>query len=86
MRSLFYNRIYNNLKTQFGPSVQAGSGYEPTADLQWQKMANAIADIAIDIVSEIKSSAEVKVGIDVQGTSATGGPVTARTVSPGKIL
>ena len=85
MRSLFYNRIYNNLRDKFGPAVQVSAGYPPIADEYWQKLASCIADIAIDLVSEIKTNAQVQQGIDVKVSGSSGDSVGS-TVAPGRII
>lgn len=77
LKSKMKATIYNGLKAQFGGDAAQGNPYTPTADAQWQKMAEAISGIAADIVMEIVSNAQVNPGIP----TPAGGP----TVAPGKI-
>lgn len=80
LKSKMKDRIYNGLKAQFGPSASEGTNYNPVADAQWQKMAEAISGIAADIVMEITQNAQVMPGIPTAG-----GPTNQATVAPGKI-
>lgn len=84
LKTLFYNRIYAGLQTQFGPEIAGSPSYQPQADKEWGKLAEAISGIAADIVNQIQTSAEVKAGIDVLVQTSTG-PATGNTKSPGKI-
>lgn len=86
MKAEFQARILNGLKRVYSSDVAKGKGYTPEAIAEWTKLADAISDIATDIVKELTTNAEVLPGIAVTGASATGGPVVAATVSPGKIL
>lgn len=87
LKSNYKNRIYSGLKREFSAAVAKGKGFPPVADEFWMKIANAISDIAFDIVSEIKDNAEVIPGQQVM-TEVAGTPPHAhpgKTVSPGKI-
>lgn len=84
MKSLFYNRIYNALQTEFSPEISGAPSYNPQATVEWQKLASAISEIAADIVSELQNSAEVKPGIGLTASGAAGA-VSGETVEPGKI-
>lgn len=81
LKSKMKERIYNGLKEQFGGAASQGEGYTPIADEQWQKVAEAISGIAIDIVMEITQNAQVTPGI-----ATAGGPTNQITVTPGKIV
>lgn len=72
--------IYNGLKKEFGSAAAKGQSYTPISDEQWQKMAEAISGIALDIVMEIMMNAEVTAGIPTAGS-----PAAQTTVAPGKI-
>jgi hypothetical protein len=86
MKSKFQSRIHSGLARVFGSDVAAGQGYPGIADPFWAKMADAISDIAMDVVNEIQQNAEVVPGQQVTGVDSVSGPVTAATASPGKIL
>ena len=73
--------IYNGLKAQFSSEASQGQAYSPIADAQWQKMAESISGIAMDIVEEITKNAQVAAGIPTAGS-----PVAQITVATGKIL
>lgn len=81
LKSKLKERIYNGLKAQFGSSAGQGANYTPVADANWQKMAEAISGIAVDIVMEITQNAQV-----MPGVATAGGPASQVTVVPGKIL
>lgn len=85
MKQKLESRIYAGLARVFGPEVGQGTNYPPEAQRQWHMIADAISDIAMDIVTEIQSNAEVVPG---QQVVTNGGPSTqtGATVSPGKIL
>lgn len=76
LRQKYVKSIYNGLKREFG-EVQSVPGYGPVADSYWHKLAEAIADIAFDIVDDIQQKAEVQPGIQTS---------TGPTISTGKIL
>jgi len=86
MKAKFQSRIHDGLRRVFSADVSAGTGYEPIADAQWAKMADAISDLAIDLVNEIQQNAEVLPGIQVTTTDSNGDSGTGATISPGKIL
>lgn len=77
--------IKAGLEREFGSEIQKGKDYSPIAQAQWEKMASAIADIAVDIVTAITTQAEVVPGIPV---ATVGGPSNqaGATTGPGKIL
>ena len=72
--------IYNGLKSQFGSDAGKADGYDPVADANWNKMAEAISAIAADIITEITTNAQVNPGIPTAG-----GPAAQATVAPGTI-
>lgn len=78
MKSKFQDRIHTGLTRVFGSDAAAGTGYPGIADPFWAKLADAISDIAMDVVNEIQQNAEV-----VPGQSTSDG---ATTTSPGKII
>lgn len=86
IKAKFRNTIYNGLKRTMSEAASRGEGYPAVADPFWDKLADAISDIAMDLVDEIHSNAQVTPGQAVTGTSVSGGPVTGQTASPGKIL
>lgn len=82
LKAKFKDSIYNGLKREMG-----GANGGASADAFLQKLANAISDIAMDLVDELHSNAQVAPGQQVVGVGGgIPGPVTASTVSPGKIL
>jgi hypothetical protein len=87
IKSKFKDTIYSGLKREFSAAVSQGQGYPPVADEFWLKLASAISDIAMDLVDEMHSNAQVLPGQQVVGVGGgIPGPVTGATVSPGKIL
>jgi len=87
MKAKFKSRIFSGLQRVFQAEVDAAPGYAPIAAASWEKIADAVSDIAMDIVSEMQTNAEVTPGQAVTGTFiGTGsGPVTGTTTSPGHI-
>lgn len=86
LKSKMKERIYNGLKTQFGSAAGQGQGYTPIADAHWEKLAESISGIAIDIVMEITQNAQVAPGIGVVGVGGgVPGPVSGSTITPGVI-
>lgn len=75
MKAKFQERIYAGLERVFA------SDKDSQVNAQWMKMADAISDIALDLVTEIQTNATVVPGQTV--ATATGPGVT---VSPGQIL
>ena len=75
LKSNMSTRIFNSLKREFA-DVESTPGYSAIADAQWQKIANALSDVAMDIVTEITSNGEVNPGIPVTGGNATTAPGT----------
>lgn len=87
IKSKFKDRIFQSLKREFSPDYSKGEGYSPVAEEMLLKLANAISDIAMDLVDEIQQNAQVVPGQTVVGTGGgVPGPMTGSTVSPGKIL
>lgn len=87
LKQLMQQRIYQGLKRVFEADTSQGTNYDPVADAHWMKMADAISDAAMDIVSEIQGSAQVVPGQQVVGVGGgVPGPVTGATVSPGTII
>ena len=80
LKAKLKERIYNGLKEQFSSAAAEGQGYTPIADAQWQKVAEAISGIAVDIITEITTNASVLPGIVTVGS-----PTSQVTVSTGKI-
>ena len=79
--------VYNGLKTQFSSAAGKGSGYSAIADENWNKIAEAVSEIAKDIVMEIMTNASVLPGQAVVGVGGgIPGPMTGSTTSPGKIV
>jgi hypothetical protein len=79
MKAKFQTRIHAGLARVFS------SDHDSQVDAQWMKIADAVSDIAMDIVTELTTNAEVVPGQAV----ATAGSPTAQvgtTVSPGKIM
>jgi len=74
MKAKFQTRIHAGLARVFS------SDHDSQVDAQWMKMADAISDIALDLVMEIQTNAEVVPG---QAVATSGGP--GATVAPGKI-
>lgn len=83
IKAKYKQRIYDGLKREFG-NIKAIPGYGDIADQYWLKLADAISDIAIDLVNEIHSNAEVVEGIPVD-TNGTPTHHTGVTIAPGKI-
>lgn len=85
IKSKFKKTIYNGLKREFNAAASKGQNFPPIADDFWLKLADAISDIAMDMVDEIHQNAQVSPG---QQVATTGSPTnhTGATVSPGKIL
>jgi len=75
MKAKFQARIHDGLARVFA------SDTDSQVNAQWMKMADAISDIAIDLVLEIQTNAQVAPG---QAVSTPAGP--GATVSPGMIL
>lgn len=81
MKQKFQSRIHDGLKRAFG------SDTDSQADAQWAKMADAISDIAMDIVTELTTNAMVLPGQQIVGVGGgIPGPVSGATVTPGQIL
>ena len=88
IKTKFKDTIYNGLKREFSAEVSKGKDYLPIADEMWHKLADAISDIAMDIVEEIHSNAQVIPGqsVSIPSTGAPGTPSAGSVVSPGKIV
>ena len=87
MKAKFQKRIHDGLKREFGSAISKGASYPPVADEFWTKLANAISDIAMDVVDEMTQNAQVLPGQAVVGAGGgVPGPMSGTTVSPGKIL
>ncbi len=81
MKAKFQSRIHDGLKRTFGNDTDS------QADAQWAKMADAISDIAMDIVTELTTNAMVVPGQQIVGVGGgIPGPVSGTTVTPGQIL
>lgn len=75
--------IKAGLARNFG-AVSGTPGYAPVSSDYWDKLADAISDIAIDVVDALQKDAEVVAGIPV---ATAGGPSNqaGTTTAPGKI-
>lgn len=80
LKSKMKQTIYNGLKAQFGSAASQGKNYNGIADDHWQKLAEAISGIAMDIVMEIVQNAQVMPGIPTAGSQSA-----QTSVGPGKI-
>jgi len=80
------------LKAKMAKSIKAGlarnfsdvsgtSGYSGISEAQWVKIADAVSDIALDIVLAMTTEAQVAPGI-----ATAGGPTNQVTVAPGQII
>jgi hypothetical protein len=81
MKARFKKTIHDGLKRVFSAEASQGTDYLPIADAQWEKVADAISDIAMDIVTEMTTNAQVAPGIVTAGS-----PTSHVSVSPGKII
>jgi len=87
IKAKFKDTIHSGLKREFSAAAGKGDGFPPVADEFWMKLADAISDIAMDLVTEMTTNAMVVPGQQVVGVGGgVPGPVTGSTVSPGKIL
>jgi hypothetical protein len=87
MKAKFQSRIEAGLQRVFSQAASQGQGYSSIAQQQWMMLADAISDIAMDVVIELTTNAEVVAGQSVVGVGGgIPGPVTGTTVSPGKII
>ena len=80
MKAAFQIRIMNGLQRVYSSEVNQGSGYAGISQQQWAMLADAISDIAIDLVLQMQTEAEVLPGQSVVTNTGAGS-----TVSPGKI-
>jgi hypothetical protein len=80
IKEKFKTRILQGLQREY-----AGQNVPKDVMDSWAKIANAVSDIAIDLVVELTTNAQVVPGIPMVGTCAVG-PVAGSTVAPGKIL
>lgn len=85
MKSKFKQTILTGLRREF-----TGKWTPSDAEESWTKLANAISDIAADIVQEIVSKAEVIAGIPVDTKGIANSPglpekETGATTATGKI-
>lgn len=62
------------------PDVSGTAQYGGVSKEMWTKIADAISDIAADIVLEIQTNAQVLPGIPTAG-----GPTNQSTIAPGQI-
>lgn len=81
LKAKFKATIHAGLKAQFSSAAGAAAGYSTIADAQWEKVAEAISGIALDIITEITTNAQVPAGIPTAGS-----PSAQVTVAPGKII
>jgi hypothetical protein len=80
LKAAMKQSVYNGLKSNFSAAAAKGQGYPAISDAQWMMIADAVSDIAKDIVMEITTNATVLPGIPTAG-----GPSNQVTVGPGKI-
>jgi len=83
MKAKFKKSIEDGLARNF-QQVSSTAEYGGVSKEMWSKIADAISDIALDIVEEITTNAQVVPGIAV---ATTGGPAaqTGATIAPGSI-
>jgi hypothetical protein len=87
IKQKFQDRIHQGLKRAFNSDASKGQSYDPVADANWAKMADAISDIAMDLVTELTTNAMVVPGQQVVGTGGgVPGPMTGATITPGQIM
>lgn len=87
MKDKFRTRIKDGLKRVYAADVAKGNNYTSEAEAAWDKMADAISDIAMDIVTELTTNASVLPGQAVVGVGGgVPGPMSGTTVSPGQIV
>lgn len=88
IKAKFKDRIFQGLKREFAPYYNKGEGYPPLAEDTLLKLANAISDIAMDIVDEVQQNAQVVPGqqVMIPATASPGAPSPGSVVSPGKII
>lgn len=65
-------------------SVSSTSGYAGVSSEQWEKIADAVSDIALDIVDTLQMDAQVMPGIPVT-TAGSPSAQAGATTAPGKI-
>lgn len=85
IKARFMSTIHAGLKREFSKETSQGQGYDPVADEMWKKLADAISDIAVDLVAEIQTNAQVEAGQQVI-TSGSATNQTGSTTSPGRIM
>jgi hypothetical protein len=83
MKAKFKKRIEASLARNF-PEVGATAEYGGVSKEMWSRIADAISDVAMDIVDEIQTNAEVTPGIPV-ATAGSPAAHTGITTAPGKI-
>lgn len=83
LKAKMSERIFEGLKRVY-TKVDATANYSSVVEAQWRSMADAISDIALDIVADIQQNAQVNPGISVV---TSGGPSTqsGSTITPGTI-
>ena len=88
MKAKFQSRIHAGLSRVFSAEVAQGKGYPPIVDPYWERLADAISDIAMDIVQEIHDNAQVIPGqqVLVPATSGPGMPSAGTVITEGKII
>lgn len=80
MKALMTTSIEAGLARNFG-DVSGTAGYAGISQAQWAKIADSISDIALVIVAQLTTVAQVAPGIPTAG-----GPTSQVTVAPGKIV
>jgi hypothetical protein len=84
MKAAFQATIQAGLQRVFEAEVSQATGYAPISQEHWAKIADAVSDIAMDIVTQITTNAEVLPGIPV-ATTGSAMAQTGATTAPGQI-
>lgn len=79
MKDKFKKRIFDSMKREFADKYAP-----PDVEDSWKKLADALSDIAIDLVQEITTKAQVLPGIPV-ATAGSPAAQSGSTVGPGQI-
>lgn len=87
MQAKFKKRIFDGLKAKMSSATSKGDSYSAVSEEFLEKIADAVSGIAIDLVEELTTNAQVLPGQQIVGVGGgVPGPVQGATVSPGKIL
>lgn len=85
LKAKFKDTIFQGLKREFRSELSRGEKYSPIGEEMLMKIASAVSDIAVDIVTEIQSNAQVVPGIPV-ATVGSPSAQSGATTGPGKIM